>query len=39
MDFELTNEQKMLQKTAHEFAVKEFEPLAKECDREEKYLI
>ena len=37
MDFELTGEQKMLQKTAYEFAVKEFEPLAKECDREEKY--
>ncbi|MCL6448698.1 MAG: acyl-CoA dehydrogenase family protein [Armatimonadetes bacterium] len=37
MDFELTEEQKLLQETAYKFAVKEFEPLAKECDREEKY--
>lgn len=37
MDFELTEEQKLLQETAYKFAVKEFGPLAKECDREEKY--
>ncbi|MEW6425150.1 MAG: acyl-CoA dehydrogenase family protein [Bacillota bacterium] len=37
MDFELTEEQKLLQETAYKFALKEFEPLAKECDREEKY--
>ncbi len=37
MHFELTEEQKLLQETAYKFAVKEFEPLAKECDREEKY--
>lgn len=37
MDFELTEEQKLLQNTAYKFAVNEFEPLAKECDREEKY--
>ncbi|MEW5898679.1 MAG: acyl-CoA dehydrogenase family protein [Bacillota bacterium] len=37
MDFELTEEQKLLQETAYKFAIKEFEPLAKECDREEKY--
>ena len=37
MNFELTEEQKLLQETAYKFAAKEFEPLAKECDREEKY--
>lgn len=37
MNFELTEEQKLLQETAYKFAVKEFESLAKECDREEKY--
>jgi len=37
MDFELNEEQKLLQETVYKFAVKEFEPLAKECDREEKY--
>jgi len=37
LDFELTEEQKLLQETAYKFALKEFTPLAKECDREEKY--
>lgn len=37
MDFELTEEQKLLQETAYKFALKEIEPIAKECDREEKY--
>lgn len=37
MDFKLTEEQRLLQETAYKFAVKEFEPIAKECDREEKY--
>ena len=37
MDFELTEEQKMIQETAYKFAVNEIEPIAKECDREEKY--
>lgn len=37
MNFELTEEQKILQSTAYKFAQKEFEPLAKECDREEKF--
>lgn len=37
MNFELTDEQKAFQNLAYKFAVKEFEPLAKECDREEKY--
>ncbi|MCL6477446.1 MAG: acyl-CoA dehydrogenase family protein [Peptococcaceae bacterium] len=37
MDFELTEEQKLLQETAYKFALKELEPIAKEHDREEKY--
>jgi len=37
MDFELTEEQKLLQSTAYKFARQEFEPVAGECDREEKY--
>lgn len=37
MDFALTDEQKMLQDTAYKFAVKEFKPIAKECDRKEHY--
>jgi len=37
MDFELTDEQKMLKDTAADFAKNEFEPVAKELDREEKY--
>ena len=37
MDFRLTEEQKDLQGMAYKFAKKEFEPIAKECDREEKY--
>lgn len=37
MDFRLTEEQKDLQSMAYKFAKKEFEPIAKECDREEKY--
>lgn len=39
MNFELTEEQKLLQETAYKFALKEIEPIAKECDREEKYPI
>jgi len=37
VDFELSEEQKLIQETAHKFAVNEIEPIAKECDREEKY--
>ena len=37
MDFELSEEQKLIQETAFKFAVNEIEPIAKECDREEKY--
>lgn len=37
MDFELSEEQKAFQSLAYKFAVKEFEPIAKEYDREEKY--
>ncbi len=37
MDFELTDEQKALQEMAYKFAKNEFGPMAKECDREEKY--
>lgn len=37
MDFELSEEQQAFQNLAYKFAVKEFEPVAKEYDREEKY--
>ena len=37
MDFNLTEEQKMMQDLAYKFAKKEFPPIALECDREEKY--
>jgi alkylation response protein AidB-like acyl-CoA dehydrogenase len=37
MDFELNEEQKLIQETAYKFAVNEIEPIAKECDREERY--
>ena len=37
MDFELSEEQKVLQGMAYKFALKEFDPIAKECDREERY--
>ncbi len=37
MDFALTEEQRMLRDFAYEFAVKEFTPVAKECDREERF--
>ncbi|HZK18069.1 MAG TPA: acyl-CoA dehydrogenase family protein [Clostridia bacterium] len=37
MDFELTEEQKILQSTAYKFAQNEFADLAQECDREERY--
>ena len=37
MDFELTEEQRMIQEMAYKFAVKEFLPVSGECDREEKY--
>ena len=37
MDYELSEEQKLIQETAYKFAVNEIEPIAKECDREERY--
>ena len=37
MNCEFSEEQKMLQSTAYKFALNEFNPIAKECDREEKY--
>ena len=37
MDFTLSEEQKLIQQTAHKFAVNEFEPIAKECDRKEHF--
>lgn len=37
MNFELTDEQKLLNQTAYKFALNELQPIAKECDREEKY--
>jgi alkylation response protein AidB-like acyl-CoA dehydrogenase len=35
LDFKLTDEQKLFQKTIHEFCEKEIKPLAKKIDREE----
>ena len=35
MDFELTEEQRMIQDMAYKFAVNEIEPVAQECDRTE----
>jgi len=37
MDFELTEEQRMIQDLAQKFAQNELAPLAKECDRTERY--
>jgi len=37
MDFELTEEQRMIQDMAYKFAVNELAPVAQECDREEKF--
>lgn len=37
MDFELTEEMKMLKDMAYKFAVNELAPIAKECDSQEKY--
>jgi len=37
MDFDLTEEQRMIKDTAYKFAVNEMAPIAKECDREEKF--
>lgn len=37
MDFELSDEMKMLKDMAYKFAQKELTPLAKPCDREERY--
>lgn len=37
MDFDLTEEQRMIQETAKKFAVNELAPVAQEHDREEKY--
>jgi alkylation response protein AidB-like acyl-CoA dehydrogenase len=37
MDFELPEELRILKQEAYKFAQREFEPVAKECDREEKY--
>ncbi len=37
MDFHFSEELKMLRDEAYKFAVREFTPVAKECDREEKF--
>ncbi|MBW2558228.1 MAG: acyl-CoA dehydrogenase family protein [Deltaproteobacteria bacterium] len=37
MNYDLSDEQRMVQETAYKFATKEFPPLSEECDREEKY--
>ena len=37
MDFDLSDEQKMLKETAYKFAVAEFTPVSMECDRNETY--
>ena len=37
MDFELTEEQKITQRTVYEFMVKEIEPIAEQIDREDEF--
>jgi acyl-CoA dehydrogenase len=37
MDFDLTEEQRMLKEMAYKFAVTEFKPVSAECDEKEKY--
>jgi acyl-CoA dehydrogenase len=37
MNFELNDEQKLIQRTAREFARKEIQPLAAQCDREARF--
>ena len=37
MDFDLTEEQRMLKDMAYKFAVTEFKPVSQECDEQEKY--
>ncbi len=37
MNFDLTEEQKMLKEMAYKFAVAEFKPASQECDEKEKY--
>lgn len=37
VEFELTEEQRAIRETAHEFAVRELRPAALTCDREERY--
>ncbi len=37
MDFNLSEEQRLIQDTTYRFAIQEIEPVAKQCDREEKY--
>lgn len=37
MDFDLTEEQRLVQKNVHQFMVKEIEPLAEQIDREDKF--
>ena len=37
MDFELTEELRMLKEMAYKFAVAEFTPISRECDEQEKY--
>ncbi len=37
MNFDLTEEQKMLKEMAYKFAVTEFKPVSQECDEKEKY--
>jgi alkylation response protein AidB-like acyl-CoA dehydrogenase len=38
MDFELTEEMKMLKEMAYKFAVSEIKPISQECDEHEKYM-
>lgn len=37
MDFSLNEDLRQIQETAHNFAVRELQPIARECDREEKH--
>jgi len=38
MDFDLTEEMKMLKEMAYKFAVAEIAPFSTECDEQEKYM-
>jgi isovaleryl-CoA dehydrogenase len=37
MDFELTEEQRIVQRNVHQFMVKEIEPITEQIDREDEF--